>query len=395
MIIDADSHYTPDIEIFKNISDPRYLVHYRKNNCYPDYINQRWEKLYNSVRESDWSTAGSIDNFHLLPEFVRQSLHDNQSLKDLKVFSDLSGAYIDNLLLFNAHLSFTDYKKALTDFLKSDRQLLNPQPDAIGLRYDTESTLAVELMQIYNRATIDICHNDPRFDATCWLALQDLDASLKELDYAIEQGFFGAFILSDTAFSFLPEYEPLFKKCAEHKFPVYLHLSRSHSLNLDWVIDNPAHDYLYQNHWTYSKYSIESLLQMPRFTIAGLITEGILDRYPDLRIVVAELDVDWYKDVRKALLAGGYPDPMPYFKRNFWTTAEVEHPDFLVNARELGFDRLLFATDFPHSDPGGDNRYNDINTLNDLLNSKAISQEEYDLVSYKNYEFLRTQQPIQ
>ena len=80
-------------------------------------------------------------------------------------------------------------------------------------------------------------------------------------------------------------------------------------------------------------------------------------------------------------------DPMPYFKQFFWFTTEIEETNFLSISESLGFDRVLFATDWPHGtdDIGGANMYHDVVLLNSILSNNMITQEDYALMTHQNY----------
>jgi predicted TIM-barrel fold metal-dependent hydrolase len=119
--------------------------------------------------------------------------------------------------------------------------------------------------------------------------------------------------------------------------------------------------------------------------IAGMITEGVLDKYPNLKIIVAEQGLNWIGAMQVKMLDAGLPDPVPYFQKNFFFTVEPEEQQFLKNASVIGWNRLLFATDYPHNDIGGRNRFNDVDLLGRFLNENKITQSQYDLLTHQNY----------
>jgi predicted TIM-barrel fold metal-dependent hydrolase len=119
--------------------------------------------------------------------------------------------------------------------------------------------------------------------------------------------------------------------------------------------------------------------------IMSFITSGLLDRFPDLRIISTEHGLNWISELRVWCSQNHLPDPLPYFQKNFWFTAEIEEPNFLANARLLGWDRLLYATDYPHNDPGGANRYNDLTMIETLLSQKELTASDFDFVTHQNY----------
>jgi predicted TIM-barrel fold metal-dependent hydrolase len=89
--------------------------------------------------------------------------------------------------------------------------------------------------------------------------------------------------------------------------------------------------------------------------------------------------------MRDFMLSQSWPDPLPYFQKNFWITCEPEEKDFIDNARWVGWDRLLFATDYPHNDRGGDCRLTDVETVTQMLENNLLTQQEFDLFTHLNY----------
>ena len=52
-----------------------------------------------------------------------------------------------------------------------------------------------------------------------------------------------------------------------------------------------------------------------------------------------------------------------YFKNNFYFTIETEEPELPEAIEFLGAERFLFATDYPHDDPGGRMKFQDVELL--------------------------------
>jgi predicted TIM-barrel fold metal-dependent hydrolase len=100
---------------------------------------------------------------------------------------------------------------------------------------------------------------------------------------------------------------------------------------------------------------------------------------------VAEQGLSWIGFMRKKMLDAGFADPLPYFQKNFFFTTEPEETNFVSNANLIGWDRLLFATDYPHNDPGGRHRFSDVNLINKFLTENKISQQQFDLLTHQNY----------
>jgi uncharacterized protein len=99
--------------------------------------------------------------------------------------------------------------------------------------------------------------------------------------------------------------------------------------------------------------------------LTSLIVEGAFERLPDLRFVMIEGGFGWVPSLAWRLdkiwnrLRSETPHlrslPSEYIRRQVWFTSqpmeEPQNPDHLLETIEwLGWDRLLFATDYPHWD---------------------------------------------
>jgi predicted TIM-barrel fold metal-dependent hydrolase len=91
-------------------------------------------------------------------------------------------------------------------------------------------------------------------------------------------------------------------------------------------------------------------------TIGFWILPGVLARFPKLKIVLVEPSLGWvpfYLDTLDSMAAGPYdfPElddkPSAYFHRQMHLTF-VDDPRGLLLRHELGVDRIMWSTDFPH-----------------------------------------------
>jgi predicted TIM-barrel fold metal-dependent hydrolase len=91
-------------------------------------------------------------------------------------------------------------------------------------------------------------------------------------------------------------------------------------------------------------------------TIGFWILPGVLARFPELKIVLVEPSLGWvpfYLDQLDKMAAGPYDfpalddTPSSYFHRQMYLTF-VNDPRGLQNRHELGVDRIMWSTDFPH-----------------------------------------------
>ena len=94
-------------------------------------------------------------------------------------------------------------------------------------------------------------------------------------------------------------------------------------------------------------------------TMANFMVSGLLDKYPRLKVGLIESGAGWAPFVLEALThqleefrtaenRGLELRPKEYFRRHFWVTFWFESYAPRRMLDEIGVDRLLFETDFPH-----------------------------------------------
>ncbi len=187
-----------------------------------------------------------------------------------------------------------------------------------------------------------------RFFGLCVLPLQDMKASLTELDRCVQKpGMKGILLYTNLAgrFSDEPEFRPLFARAVELDVPVLLHPAKP--LTIDFV----------------NGYEMTSTLgNMFDNTIAltRLLMSGILDEYPRLKLVCPHLGgtlpyiagrLDHQVTVLKRGPRNLQSAPSEYLKR-IWLDIVSPLPLAMKFAAEfMGTDRLLYSSDHPWVEP--------------------------------------------
>ncbi|MEQ8859976.1 MAG: amidohydrolase family protein [Pseudomonadales bacterium] len=108
--------------------------------------------------------------------------------------------------------------------------------------------------------------------------------------------------------------------------------------------------------------SFLSIIRGNQDIMGTLIFGGVFQRYPELRVVCVEADAGWvphymyrmdhaYKRHRNWLAPGVTLEKLPseYFAEHIYTTFQDDWVAFKM-ANEMNWRRLLWASDFPHSD---------------------------------------------
>jgi predicted TIM-barrel fold metal-dependent hydrolase len=88
-------------------------------------------------------------------------------------------------------------------------------------------------------------------------------------------------------------------------------------------------------------------------TIAALIHGRLFERFPTLRMATVELGSDWVpgllRNLERAGRGGLAEEPLETFRRHIWVNA-FSSEDLAGLADLIGIDRILFGSDYPHTD---------------------------------------------
>lgn len=204
--------------------------------------------------------------------------------------------------------------------------------------------------RILNDFVAGIAREHPaRFFGLCVLPLQDMPASIAELDRCVRQlGMKGILLYTNLAGKFPdePEFRPLFARAVELDVPILLHPAKP--ITTDFV----------------KGYEMTSSLgNMFDNTIAltRIIMSGILDEFPRLKLVCPHLGgtlpyivgrLDHQTQVLKRGPAHLTRAPSDYLK-SIWLDVVSPLPLAIKFAHAfMGADRLLFSSDHPWVEPG-------------------------------------------
>jgi len=293
--------------------------------------------------------------------------------------------YQQNNAAFFQDIDF--YLRCHADCLKIDRQLLNFYGPSCGLRYSNiDPGLARTIASLYNSHMANLCSTHREFDYNAWLPMQDVGYCEAMIQDNNVQDSFALHLGEQVPWGFLGPYRELLGLIFDSGLPIYLHFADHYDLPADWNTDSDPLLTIFQQKYPQKKNCGVGQSDTWRSTVASLILSGLLERY-QARIIIAEQGIAWIprfvEDMK--LLAG--VDVMPYLQEFFWFTIEPEELDFLDTANTVGFDRLLFATDWPHGDTdiGGQHMYQDTNLLIKMLERSTITQTQFDLVTHQNY----------
>jgi predicted TIM-barrel fold metal-dependent hydrolase len=203
----------------------------------------------------------------------------------------------------------------------------------------------------FNDWAAEYCSYDPkRLVGLGAITLEDIPAGVEEMRRIAKKGIRGALIWGappeDKPYS-SPEYDPFWAAAQELDFPLSLHILTGRG----------------GNRFSRRKvlFGYMKLPQEIQLTIADMITGGVFERFPRLKIVSAENDVSWiphfmYRldhayDRLRHLEGLSLPMlPSEYMKRNVWATFQFETSNVDFTRQAFSPDRLMWSSDYPHTD---------------------------------------------
>ena len=249
----------------------------------------------------------------------------------------------------------TDPQERLKDM---DRMGINIQAISPGPNqyyYWTDGELGLKLARLQNDRVAAIVRSHPdRFVGMGTLPLQDTGKAVQELERVVKElGFHAVEISSNVTGVDLddPRFEPFWAKVQELDVLVFVH-------PLGFTDAERMKDYLLNN-------VIGQPLEEAVF-VSRLIFSGVLERYPNLKIVVAHGGgylpyypgrMDHAYKVRPECKKHISRPPSEYLKKLYFDSIVYQEPSLENLVRYAGSDHVLLGTDYPfdmgETDPVG------------------------------------------
>jgi predicted TIM-barrel fold metal-dependent hydrolase len=225
-----------------------------------------------------------------------------------------------------------------------------------------DEPLAIAITQIFNDACVDrMKESAGRINCMGTLPYWDEDIMNEELRRIVDRGVKGI-VLPDRPERLSKGYvgpdgkvssfwEEVFETCNATGIPINFHLNASLDAN-SAIWDNLGFD---------QRLPIHALIHHVGCgaTMSNFMVSGILDKYPNLKIGLIESGSGWVPfwleamehqldEFRTRENRGLQMRPKEYFRKHFWVTFWFESYAPKHMLEEIGVDRVLFETDFPH-----------------------------------------------
>jgi predicted TIM-barrel fold metal-dependent hydrolase len=205
-------------------------------------------------------------------------------------------------------------------------------------------------IQAYNRWLADLCNANPgRHAGVILINVDDIDAAVREMRDARKLGLWGGVLLptstADQPFYHHPRYEPLWAACEELDLPL-----QSHS---GWSPD-------YGDVESATAMFISEVDMWAQRPFTALLWSGAFERHPNLKYVLTETGCAWMIEKLRVLeFKAADPifkhftkdlslSPTGYYQRHCYIGASFMPAHEGVYRHEIGIDKLMWGSDYPH-----------------------------------------------
>jgi predicted TIM-barrel fold metal-dependent hydrolase len=315
------------------------------------------------------------------------------------------------------HIGLSNIDARIEEYVKLgiDKQLLLGQFSAIYFNYTLDPALAIPMAHSHNLAILNLLKKYPNeLIGTVLVALQDVPTAISEIEWGKKNGF--AAIALDKVF---PVRSHAFSETLGSHRELWPFFRRAEELGMPVVLHNVQHGHRISNLPIYQRDGLDVLSPGEgQLSLISLCTSGLFDDFPNLKMVFTEAGSAFIKPLVERMDAAFVKPPLNYededatarfhrrvvpgserlsagkrlttveeyevknkqpvshyFKKNLFFTIETEEPELPASIDMLGASQFLFATDYPHDDPGGRMKYKDVELLRENPRIKEADKE--------------------
>jgi len=214
---------------------------------------------------------------------------------------------------------------------------------------------------IYNEGMIEIQEvSGGRLLPMALLPWWDIEGSVLEARRAAASGFHGITMCSDPQNRGLLDlgervWDPLWEVLSEEQLSVNFHIGASQS-SMTWFGDSPWPSLDDERKLALGS----SMMYLSNARVIGnIIYSGVLERFPDLKIVSVESGIGWIPFFLEALdyqrnesMTHAFEyltmQPSDYFRRQIFGCFWFESASIPLVIDSIGADNIMFETDYPH-----------------------------------------------
>jgi 2,3-dihydroxybenzoate decarboxylase len=217
-----------------------------------------------------------------------------------------------------------------------------------------------------------------RFAGMTSIAPQDPEWSAGEIARGASLGFKGVMVNSHTQGEYLddPKFDPIFRACVDVDQPLYIHPQSPPDAMIGPMLEAGLDGAIFG-------FGVETGMHLLR-----LITKGIFDRYPNLRIIVGHMGealpfwlyrLDYMHQATVRSKRYDFMKPLDktiadYMRENVYVTTSgmAWAPAITFTQEVLGPDRVLYAMDYPYEYEADEVRAHDLLDIPDETKKRLM-----------------------
>src|SRR5580693_4672677 len=256
-------------------------------NCLDDYIEARFKPAYHALGKVGGGVlphwAVECTRQHQDPEFragAAENILLRKNQQALGAFLPADRPRAVDLLGFASQLVFTTF--CLGNF---------------GLDQGSDMDLCYAAASAHNRMMTDFCSVDRRLLATGYVPLMDFERSAAATKEAIELGAKAILINSRCPKGHSPShigFDPIWAQAQEAGLPILFHVGGEEKLNPDYFENGlPRVKDFHGGEENFTSVSFMPIPNSAMQTLACLIIDGVMDRFPRLKFGAIELGASW------------------------------------------------------------------------------------------------------
>jgi predicted TIM-barrel fold metal-dependent hydrolase len=345
---DADAHFMETPDWFRTFADPAIRDQLPRN-------------FLASVKPGEHTQIDEFESRHRDPEYRARDeeeilLRKNWAATGSSLKEDRPRAL--DLLGFQSQLVFNTFVNG---------RLLAAERGA-------DLDFAYGFARAHNRSMVDFCSVDSRLLATGYVPLRDFERSRAMAKEVIESGGRALLVPSGCPRGHSPSHsglDPVWAQAQEAGLPIVFHVGGGHRLADGKLLDDdyfqnggpPIPDF-HGGDENFRSVDYMAIPNAPMQTLATLIFDGVLDRFPDLKLGVIEQGASWVPSWMRFMDSAFHAFrkreerlqklsllPSEFVRRQIRATPyPAEEVGWIV--RNSGPEVCLFSSDYPHVEGG-------------------------------------------
>src|SRR3954469_7302611 len=233
---------------------------------------------------------------------------------------------------------------------------------------NAEVELAYAMARAHNRGIVDFCSVDPRLLPVCYVPFADVDRAVQMTREAIDLGAAAIKIASHPPRQHAPSHvglDRVWAQAQEAGVPIVFHVGGEQPMNPVYKNNGlpPVPDF-HGGDTNFTSVSYLAIPYAPMQTLGTLIFDGVLDRFPDLRIGMIELGAAWLPGLIRSMDSAAEAFrrneerlqklsllPSEFVRRQVRATPYPHEPAGWIvdsSAPEVA----MFSSDYPHVEGG-------------------------------------------